>query len=43
MCSSDLIWLKVLKNTKGRSGGKVRCRFDVTTMQIEEMADEKTY
>ena len=38
-----IIWLKVLKNTKGRSGGKVRCRFDVTTMQIEEMADEKTY
>lgn len=30
------LWLKVLKNTKGKSGKKVPCLFDVETMRIEE-------
>lgn len=34
------LWLKVLKNTKGKSGKKVACLFDVETMRIEEMPTE---
>lgn len=36
---NQLLWLKILKNTKGKSGKKICCDFDVETMTITERGD----
>lgn len=39
----DTLMIKVLKNTKGRSGVKVECNFSGETMQLTERAEGRRY